>query len=63
MKIPVFLALSLGTLALVPVADAWPPVCIEHGAELGVVNAGTIVNCGVHAWAEVCVDGCERVGV
>ena len=42
-------------LSLAPTAGAWPPVCIEQGAETGVVDAGVVVNCGVHAWADVCV--------
>lgn len=62
MRLSLLLALSVVALSFAPTADAWPPVCIEKGAQTGIVNVGVMVTCGVDAWVESCVPGrgCTR---
>ena len=62
MRLCLFLVVPLIALSFAPTADAWPPVCIEKGAETGVVNVGVMVSCGIDAWVETCIPGrgCTR---
>jgi hypothetical protein len=55
MRATLILVACLATLSLAPAADAWPPVCMEYGADVGVVDVGVIANCGLQPWATVCV--------
>lgn len=61
MRLALALSVCVLALALVPTADAWPPVCIEKGADVGIVDAGVVVNCGVQAHADVCSPGADRI--
>ena len=56
MKLPLLLvAGSLLALALVaPTASAWPPVCIEKGADAPGVSVDVMLTCGVEATVTRC---------